>query len=193
MWLILLFARRSGASRRLGARLRGLQGEGAAAADREAARATPAASPATRPAPPSGCSRSAAGPHGLYRRGVAEELRGGQPVRRCPACRSKSRLLTMPLAHEAGGTEFHPGGKHWESQDDPEWKTIADWVERPSKAVARCAVPLLPARPLHRVRRAEGGLQLPLQRVRRRRDQRVPARDRRPAAIRRAAVSIFSW
>ena len=26
------------------------------------------------------------------------------------------------------GTEFHPGGKHWESQDDPEWKSLADWV-----------------------------------------------------------------
>ena len=40
----------------------------------------------------------------------------------------KSRLLTMPLAHEAGGTEFHPGGKHWDSQDDPEWKALAAWV-----------------------------------------------------------------
>ena len=38
------------------------------------------------------------------------------------------------------------------------------------------AVPLLPARPLHRVRRAEGGVQLALQRIRRRVDQRVPAR-----------------
>jgi hypothetical protein len=41
-----------------------------------------------------------------------------------------SRLLLMPLSHEAGGTEFHPGGKHWESKDDPEWKTLADWVNR---------------------------------------------------------------
>jgi hypothetical protein len=39
-----------------------------------------------------------------------------------------SRLLLMPLAHEAGGTEFHPGGKHWMSRDDPEWKTLAAWV-----------------------------------------------------------------
>ncbi len=45
-----------------------------------------------------------------------------------PGVPLKSRLLTMPLAHEAGGTEFHPGGKHWESQADPEWKAIADWV-----------------------------------------------------------------
>ena len=39
-----------------------------------------------------------------------------------------SRLLLMPLAHEAGGTEFHPGGKHWTSRDDAEWKALADWV-----------------------------------------------------------------
>ena len=45
-----------------------------------------------------------------------------------PGVPLKSRLLTMPLAHEAGGTEFHPGGKHWESQTDPEWKAMADWV-----------------------------------------------------------------
>jgi hypothetical protein len=46
-----------------------------------------------------------------------------------PGVPMKSRLLTMPLAHEAGGTEFHPGGKHWMSQDDPEWKALADWVK----------------------------------------------------------------
>ena len=46
-----------------------------------------------------------------------------------PGVPLKSRLLTMPLAHEAGGTEFHPGGKHWESQTDPEWKILADWVK----------------------------------------------------------------
>jgi hypothetical protein len=46
-----------------------------------------------------------------------------------PGVPLKSRLLTMPLAHEAGGTEFHPGGKHWDSQTDPEWKAMADWVK----------------------------------------------------------------
>jgi hypothetical protein len=45
-----------------------------------------------------------------------------------PGVPLKSRMLTMPLSHEAGGTEFHPGGKHWESQSDAEWKTLADWV-----------------------------------------------------------------
>jgi hypothetical protein len=39
-----------------------------------------------------------------------------------------SRLLMMPLAHEAGGDPFHPGGKHWESQKDPEWETMAAWI-----------------------------------------------------------------
>ncbi len=49
-----------------------------------------------------------------------------------PGVPQKSRLLVMPLAHEAGGTEFHPGGKHWMSKDDPEWKTLSDWVQRAS-------------------------------------------------------------
>jgi hypothetical protein len=39
-----------------------------------------------------------------------------------------SRLLMMPLAEEAGGDPFHPGGKHWSSQNDPEWQTLALWV-----------------------------------------------------------------
>ena len=39
-----------------------------------------------------------------------------------------SRLLTMPLAGDAGGVAFHPGGKHWTSQNDPEWKTLAAWI-----------------------------------------------------------------
>jgi hypothetical protein len=39
-----------------------------------------------------------------------------------------SRLLLMPLAHDAGGTSFHPGGKHWESKEDPEWQRLSDWV-----------------------------------------------------------------
>jgi YVTN family beta-propeller protein len=39
-----------------------------------------------------------------------------------------SRLLRHPLARTAGGDAFHGGGKHWKSQDDPEWQTIAAWV-----------------------------------------------------------------
>jgi hypothetical protein len=39
-----------------------------------------------------------------------------------------STLLHHPLAPEAGGDAFHSGGRQFESQDDPDWKTIADWV-----------------------------------------------------------------
>jgi hypothetical protein len=34
----------------------------------------------------------------------------------------------MPLAADAGGVAFHPGGKHWTSQSDPEWQVLANWV-----------------------------------------------------------------
>jgi len=40
----------------------------------------------------------------------------------------KSKLLTHPLAPAAGGDPSHDGGKHWTSQNDPEWQTIAAWV-----------------------------------------------------------------
>ena len=39
-----------------------------------------------------------------------------------------SRLLTHPLAPEAGGDEFHSGGKHWDSRSNAEWQILADWV-----------------------------------------------------------------
>jgi YVTN family beta-propeller protein len=40
----------------------------------------------------------------------------------------KSRLLMHPLAESAGGDFYHNGGKHWSSQNDPEWQTIRSWV-----------------------------------------------------------------
>ena len=40
----------------------------------------------------------------------------------------KSRLLLHPLAADAGGDPAHLGGKHWSSQNDPEWQTLAAWV-----------------------------------------------------------------
>jgi hypothetical protein len=40
----------------------------------------------------------------------------------------KSPLLIHPLAEEAGGDFFHSGGKHFNSQNDPEWQTLKAWV-----------------------------------------------------------------
>ena len=45
-----------------------------------------------------------------------------------PGDPTSSRLLMMPLATQAGGDPFHPGGKHWMSRDDPEWRMLAAWV-----------------------------------------------------------------
>ena len=45
-----------------------------------------------------------------------------------PGNPDKSRLLLHPLAHDAGGDLFHNGGDQFPSKDDPDWKTIADWV-----------------------------------------------------------------
>jgi hypothetical protein len=40
----------------------------------------------------------------------------------------KSRILIHPLAEEAGGDFFHNGGKHFQSQNDPEWQALKAWV-----------------------------------------------------------------
>jgi hypothetical protein len=40
----------------------------------------------------------------------------------------KSPLLVHPLAEAAGGDFFHSGGKHFNSQNDPEWQILKDWV-----------------------------------------------------------------
>jgi len=45
-----------------------------------------------------------------------------------------STLLLHPLAHDAGGDQFHSGGRQFRSQDDPEWKTIAEWVRQAKPA-----------------------------------------------------------
>ena len=47
-----------------------------------------------------------------------------------PGDPSGSKLLIHPLAHDGGGDEFHGGGRQFKSKDDPEWKTIADWVNK---------------------------------------------------------------
>lgn len=40
----------------------------------------------------------------------------------------KSPILIHPLAEPAGGDFFHSGGKHWDSQTDPEWQTLKTFV-----------------------------------------------------------------
>ena len=49
----------------------------------------------------------------------------------------ESALLINPLAEEAGGSHWHGGGKHWESQSDPEWQTLARWVRGETGTSAR--------------------------------------------------------
>jgi len=39
-----------------------------------------------------------------------------------------SRLLKHPLAEDAGGDDFHSGGRQFQSKSDPDWQAIADWV-----------------------------------------------------------------
>ncbi len=46
-----------------------------------------------------------------------------------PGDPANSILLKHPLAKEAGGDEFHSGGRQFTSQSDPDWQTIADWVK----------------------------------------------------------------
>jgi hypothetical protein len=39
-----------------------------------------------------------------------------------------SKLLMHPLAHDAGGDEFHSGGRQFLSKDDPDWKALSAWA-----------------------------------------------------------------
>ena len=45
-----------------------------------------------------------------------------------PGKPTSSQLLMHPLAPDAGGDLFHSGGHQFASQDDPDWKIIAEWV-----------------------------------------------------------------
>jgi cytochrome c553 len=51
----------------------------------------------------------------------------------------KSILLVNPLAEEAGGSHWHGGGKHWQSQNDREWQVLASWVRGTAKTSAGAA------------------------------------------------------
>ena len=50
-----------------------------------------------------------------------------------PGDPSKSLLLKHPLSPEAGGDEFHSGGRQFASRDDPDFKVIAAWISQASK------------------------------------------------------------
>jgi YVTN family beta-propeller protein len=54
----------------------------------------------------------------------------------------KSSLLLHPLAQEGGGDAFHTGGKFWASEDDPEWKMLADWVGHSVETRSAAQAPL---------------------------------------------------
>jgi hypothetical protein len=45
-----------------------------------------------------------------------------------PGSPDKSHLLMYPLAPEAGGSVYHSGGRQFASKNDPDWKTMAAWV-----------------------------------------------------------------
>jgi hypothetical protein len=52
---------------------------------------------------------------------VSRLVKPGEPL--------SSILLIQPLAHSAGGAEFHSGGRQFASQNDPDWQAIAAWVK----------------------------------------------------------------
>ncbi len=48
-----------------------------------------------------------------------------------PGNPTASRIVMYPLAPEAGGESargLHSGGRQFESQNDPDWQTLAEWV-----------------------------------------------------------------
>jgi hypothetical protein len=51
-----------------------------------------------------------------------------QAIKRVASAGAKSRLLMHPLEESAGGDFYHSGGKHFTSQNDPEWKVLQAFV-----------------------------------------------------------------
>ena len=54
-------------------------------------------------------------------------------VKRVASAGARSRLVVHPLDEKAGGDFYHSGGKHWTSQDDPEWKVLLAFVQGATK------------------------------------------------------------
>lgn len=59
-----------------------------------------------------------------------ESRRNFQIVTRliAPGYPTQSRLLMHPLHPDGGGDYAHNGVRRWMSQDDPEWRMLAEWV-----------------------------------------------------------------
>jgi cytochrome c553 len=57
-----------------------------------------------------------------------------------PGRPQQSLLLRTPLAEAAGGIPFHVGGKFWDSQDDPDFQVLAEWVETADSTAPSAAV-----------------------------------------------------
>lgn len=57
-----------------------------------------------------------------------ESRKNFEAVQRVVVGGLQSRLLIHVLAEEAGGDFYHNGGKHWNSQSDPEWQALKMWV-----------------------------------------------------------------
>ena len=49
-------------------------------------------------------------------------------IKRVSSAGVKSRLIVHPLEEQAGGDFYHSGGKHWASQNDPEWMVLQAFV-----------------------------------------------------------------
>src|ERR1700704_2552624 len=62
-----------------------------------------------------------------------ESQKNFQVIKRVSSAGAKSRLIMHPLEESAGGDFYHSGGKHWASQNDPEWKVLQAFVTGATK------------------------------------------------------------
>jgi hypothetical protein len=58
-----------------------------------------------------------------------ESQRNFAAIKRVASAGAQSRLILHPLDESAGGDFYHSGGKHWASQNDPEWLVLKAFVE----------------------------------------------------------------
>ena len=62
-----------------------------------------------------------------------ESQKNFQVIKRVASAGDRSRLITHPLEETAGGDFYHSGGKHWSSQNDPEWQVLKAFVTGATK------------------------------------------------------------